>query len=213
MPPRIRRPRGHIEELASGSFRVVVYAGIDPLTRRERRLKGDDQDVRRGEGRADQASGPGRRREASEDQHHRLASDRPMARRREARGDDARSVRHLIRIYIRPTFGDLSAGKLDAEILERFYGRVQRCRVLCDGRARRGHKCRPLSGSTVRQIHHIISGALERAVRWRHLGINKASFAVPPSPNRPDPDPRARRKPHACSTPHGRTRTGACCCG
>jgi integrase len=95
----------------------------------------------------------------------------------------------LIRIYIRPTFGGLPAAKLDAEILERFYARLQRCRALCDGRTRRGHVCQPLSGSTVRQVHHIISGALERAVRWRHLGLNKAAFAVPPSPNRPAPDP------------------------
>ena len=62
----------------------------------------------------------------------------------------------LIRIYIRPTFGDLPAAKLDAEILERFYARLQRCRTLCDGRTRRGHICQPLSGSTVRQIHQII---------------------------------------------------------
>ncbi len=41
----------------------------------------------------------------------------------------------------------------------------------------------------MRQIHYVISGALERVVRWRHLGLNKAAFAVPPSPNRPDPDP------------------------
>ena len=29
MPPRRRRPRGHIENLPSGRFRAVVYAGID----------------------------------------------------------------------------------------------------------------------------------------------------------------------------------------
>lgn len=33
----------------------------------------------------------------------------------------------LIRIYIEPTFGDLPAAKLDAELLERFYARLQRC--------------------------------------------------------------------------------------
>ena len=95
----------------------------------------------------------------------------------------------LIRIYIRPTFGNLPAAKLDAEVLERFYARLQRCRALCDGRPRRGHVCQPLSGSTVRQIHQIIRVAFERAVRWRHLGVNAAAFAVPPSPSRPAPDP------------------------
>ena len=31
--------RGHIEQLPSGSFRVHVYAGTDPVTGRPRRLK------------------------------------------------------------------------------------------------------------------------------------------------------------------------------
>jgi integrase len=39
VPPRNRRPREHIEELPSGSFRAVVYAGVDPLTRKARYLR------------------------------------------------------------------------------------------------------------------------------------------------------------------------------
>ena len=31
--------RGHIEQLPSGSFRVHVYAGTDPVTGRARRLR------------------------------------------------------------------------------------------------------------------------------------------------------------------------------
>ena len=31
--------RGHIEQLPSGSFRVHVYAGTDPVTGRPRRLR------------------------------------------------------------------------------------------------------------------------------------------------------------------------------
>jgi integrase len=34
-----RGPAGHIERLPSGSWRVKVYAGIDPLTGREIRLR------------------------------------------------------------------------------------------------------------------------------------------------------------------------------
>jgi hypothetical protein len=33
------RPRGNIEELASGSLRVRVYAGVDVLTGRDLNLK------------------------------------------------------------------------------------------------------------------------------------------------------------------------------
>jgi hypothetical protein len=34
-----RVARGHVEQLPSGSFRVHVYAGTDPLTRRAIRFK------------------------------------------------------------------------------------------------------------------------------------------------------------------------------
>src|SRR2546430_16924151 len=38
MPAR-RRPRGHIRELPSGSFQAIVYAGVGPLTGKERYLR------------------------------------------------------------------------------------------------------------------------------------------------------------------------------
>ena len=60
---------------------------------------------------------------------------------------------------------------------------------MCTGRPRAGHTCRPLSTSTTRKVHYIIRGALERAVRWRHLGVNKAAMAIAPSPERTEPDP------------------------
>src|SRR5687768_12095700 len=34
MARRDRRPRGHIEERPNGSFRAVVFAGIDPITKK-----------------------------------------------------------------------------------------------------------------------------------------------------------------------------------
>jgi integrase len=95
----------------------------------------------------------------------------------------------LIRLYVIPTFGAMPAGKVDAELLERFYSRLHRCRELCTGRSRTGHVCRPLSTSTTRKIHYIIRGTLERAVRWRHLGVNKAAMAEAPTPRRTEPDP------------------------
>jgi hypothetical protein len=118
----------------------------------------------------------------------------------------------LIRLYVLPTLGDMQAGKLDAELLERFYARLEKCRELCSGRPRAGHVCRPLSGSTTRKIHYIIRGALGRAVRWRHLGINKAALAVAPSPNPTEPDPPSPKEARS-SMRRGATRNGACCCG
>jgi integrase len=94
----------------------------------------------------------------------------------------------LIRPCNLPTLGDMQAGKLDAELLERFNARLEKCRELCTGRPRAVHVRRPLSGSTTCKIHYI-RGPLGRAVRWRHLGANKAALAVAPSPNPTEPDP------------------------
>lgn len=60
---------------------------------------------------------------------------------------------------------------------------------MCTGRPRAGPTCRPLSTSTTRKVLYIMRGALERAVRWRHLGMNKAAMAIAPSPERTEPDP------------------------
>ena len=83
----------------------------------------------------------------------------------------------------------MAASKVDVELLERFYARLQRCREMCSGRPRAGHTCRPLASSTVRKIHFIISGALARAVRWRYLPVNRAALAVAPAPAKSKPDP------------------------
>jgi len=39
-----RAAKGHIQQLPSGSFRVSVYGGIDPLTRQQIRLRSTVQD-------------------------------------------------------------------------------------------------------------------------------------------------------------------------
>ncbi|MDT5413058.1 MAG: integrase [Mycobacterium sp.] len=133
MPPRKRRPRGHIEELASGSFRAIVYAGVDPLTRKPRYLKETSRTYAAAEvaltdlqGQVDDERHPKTNITVAQalDQWLEVAT---LAETTRDRYED------LIRIYLRPTFGAQPAAKLDAEMLERFYGRLQRCRALCDG--------------------------------------------------------------------------------
>jgi integrase len=194
MPPRRRRPRGHIEELPSGRFRAIVYAGIDPLTGKSRYLKetansysAADHVLTRLQSRVD------------ENRHPKTAITVGQAITRwleVAKLEDTTRDRYedLIRIYIRPRIGDMVAGKLDAEMLESFYARLQRCRDLCDGRSRATDECRPLSGSTVRKLHYIISAALEQAVRWRHLGVNPAALAIAPTANHTEPDPPSAKE-------------------
>lgn len=88
----------------------------------------------------------------------------------------------LIRIYIRPTFGSLPASKIDVEILERFYARLQRCKDMCSGR-QRGHTCRPLAGSTVRRDSAdvsvgVLTGArIDTAAAWLLCGDLDAARA------------------------------------
>jgi integrase len=53
----------------------------------------------------------------------------------------------------------------------------------------RKHACRGLADSSVRQIHWILSGALDRAVRWGWIAVNPARQAEPPALPRPDPRP------------------------
>jgi integrase len=188
MPSR-RRQRGHIRTLPSGSFQAIVYAGTDPLTGRERYLR----ETAATYGSAEQAL-TRLQSQVDEDRHPKTAITVRQAITQwldvaELEVTTRERYDDLIRLYILPPLGDMLASKLDAELLERFYARLHRCRELCTGRSPAGHVCRPLSTSTTRKIHYIIRGALERAVRWQHLGVNKAAMAAAPSPNRTEPDP------------------------
>ena len=51
------------------------------------------------------------------------------------------------------------------------------------------HQCRPLSASTVRQAHFIISAVLASAVRWEWISTNPAEVARKPRLPHPEPDP------------------------
>ena len=146
------RPRGHIRELPSGSFQVIVYAGTDPLTKRPRYIR----ETLKTYGAAEVAL---TRLQGQVDQNRHPKTDITLGQAISrwldiARLEDTTRDRYedLVRMYVGPVLGDLAAGKLDAELLESFYARLQRCRDLCDGRRRARHECRPLSGSTVRRF-------------------------------------------------------------
>jgi integrase len=107
--------------------------------------------------------------------------------------------------YIRPVLGPMPAARVTGEVLDSLYAQLRRCRDRCGGRAMpvhhrttaphecdercRPHECRPLAASTVRQIHWILSGAFERAVRWNWVGVSPLRAAEPPAPPTPNPQP------------------------
>jgi integrase len=109
------------------------------------------------------------------------------------------------RLHIFPLIGSVKVGAVDADMLDSFYAELRRCRDHCDGRPFvehrtaesghvceprcRPHECRPLTGTTIRQIHFLLNGAFKRAVRWRWVAVNPIAQAEPPTATRPNPRP------------------------
>jgi integrase len=184
-----RRVRGNIERLPPGRYRAIVYAGVDPLSGREHRLRETCHTL------ADAKMALTRLQRQVDEQTH--AKSGITVREAIQQWLDVAELGvttreqyvDLIRLYIGPTLGDMQAEKVDAELLERFYSRLLRCKHLCSGQPPKGHVCRPLGPSSVRKIHYILRAAFARAVRWRYLSINPAEFVETPSPAPASPDP------------------------
>jgi integrase len=200
-----RRGRGSVDRLPSGTYRVRVFAGTDPLTGKRHDLV----DV------ADTAAAAEKVRtkllaQVDERRNPRTKAtvDRLFDRYLEVLDVEpatARTYRGYIANHLRPALGKLQVGQLDGETLDRFYGQLRLCRARCGGardlvdhRIRRAHdcdtKCRPhvcspMNAATVRQIHWILAGALARAVRWRWITTNPIDAAQPPTAPRPNPSP------------------------
>ena len=131
-----RRPRGHIRELPSGSFQVIVYAGTDPLTKKPRYIRETLKTYSAAEVALTRLQG-----QVDQNRHPKtdITLGQAISRWLDiAKLEDTTRDRYedLVRMYVRPVLGDFPAGKLDAELLESFYARLQRCRDLCDGRRR-----------------------------------------------------------------------------
>lgn len=210
--------RGHIRDRGNGSYQAIVYAGIDPVTKRQHYLRETARSHKEAERALTRLLGQVDERRAPKtnatlgyviDRWLEVA-DLELSTR--ATYDD------YVERNIRPVLGELPIGKLRVDVLDRFYlhlrkhgGRCQRCwrRVragLPPLRAGERYQprpdakplvhepdCargRPLAPSTVRQIHAIIRQALGQAVKWGWLPSNPAVLASPPSvPHRPVPPP------------------------
>ena len=164
------RTRGRVERLPSGSLRVSVYAGIDPVSKKRHYLV---ETVPAGPSAARDAERVRTRllNQVDERRNPRTKATVNQLLDRwlevvELETTTRNSVVGRLNRHVRPVLGAVSVSRLDAETLESFYAQLRRCRERCSGGRQAGHTCRP-APATIRLIHANLSAALSSAVRWR----------------------------------------------
>ncbi|GAA1335383.1 tyrosine-type recombinase/integrase [Saccharothrix algeriensis] len=207
------RQRGEILPLPSGSLKVRVYAGIDPLTGKRNYLTHTVPHT-----------APNPEREAERVRTRLLNQvDERRAPRTKATVNmlfdkyeetldqavertTAIGYRRNIRLHIRPLLGHLQIGKaLNGETFDSFDAILKQCSLHCGGRGDfiehrksgehkctdkcRRHKCRGLSNSTILKIHSCLNSALEMALRWDWISVNPMTKAKQPAAPKPKPNP------------------------
>jgi integrase len=192
-----------------GGWQVIVYAGLDPLTGKQRQLtrqvNGSYRQAEKVEARL--------RTEVADGQHagtrlktlgelvdlwieRRAASDKPIS------PDTVEDYRSLIAKKIKPALGGKRLHTINARVLDAFYDDLRRygnAKAASRARARakaeaiaRGEDpskaaatAQPtasdqrLSANRVRDVHVILSGALGMAARWGWIPFNPALMARP----------------------------------
>ncbi|CAM4098236.1 tyrosine-type recombinase/integrase [Kibdelosporangium persicum] len=203
-----RRTRGEIETLPSGSLRVKVYAGNDPLTGRRHYVSETVPPGPHAEKEAEKVRTKLLNRvDEQRTPRTKATVNQLMDRYLELLDVDVttrKSYEGYIRNHIRPVLGKLQVGKLNGEAFDSFYAVLRKCRARCGGRKFiehrtknphecndkcKNHTCKGLATSSMRQIHWILSGALQRAVRWGWITVNPLDQAKTPSAVKPDPHP------------------------
>jgi integrase len=117
------------------------------------------------------------------------------------------SYRIAIDKFLKPAVGDTSLSwlaQLGVRPFEQLYAELRVCRRRCKGRQFiehrthvehqcdercAPHRCRPLSVSSVRECHAVLSGALSAALRWGWIAVNPLEAVKRPRQQHPQPDP------------------------
>jgi integrase len=192
-----------------GGWQVIVYAGLDPLTGKQRQLTRQVNGSRRQAEKVEARL----RTEVADGQHagtrlktlgelvdlwieRRAASDKPIS------PDTVQDYRSLIAMKIKPALGSKRLHTVNARVLDAFYDDLRRygnAKASARARARaraeavaRGNDpsraaatAKPsagdqrLSANRVRDVHVILSGALGMAARWGWIPFNPALVVRP----------------------------------
>jgi integrase len=200
--------RGHVRKRGE-SYQAIVYAGIDPVTKRQRYLRETARTHKEAEraltrllSQVDEQRTPN----TSATVGYLLDRWLELAQLELTTRD---TYQAYLRRHVRPALGTLPLRKLTVDVLDRFYlrlarhgGRCPRCmtrvakglpplrvgeqyapRPGAPATAIHEPDCArglPLAASTVRQVHSILRRALDQAVRWGWIARNPASLASPP---------------------------------
>ncbi|MGH3972587.1 MAG: tyrosine-type recombinase/integrase [Pseudonocardiaceae bacterium] len=203
------RRRGNIRERGS-SLQVRLFAGKDPVTGRDIYLSAsipgtDKKAHKRAEDKLAEFRTQVNRQRSTPSSAKLTYAIEEWMRTSEHEDSTREGYRGYITRTIQPALGEVPINKITTRMLEGFYAELRRCRVRCDWRPfiehnRSGrhdckaakctpHVCKPMAASTVRQIHSIISGTLNAAVRWDWIGTNPTKAAQKPKQKPPQPDP------------------------
>jgi integrase len=163
-------------------WEVLLYAGVDPVTGRQRQIsrqvKGSRRQAERLETRLKAEVMAGRHRGTAAKTLGEMVEVYLDWREHNGKPIGPRTIqgyRALHEARIKPGVGKLRLPQVDPPALDRFYTALRN-----NGSLRKPGE--PLSASRLRDVHAVISGALGLAARYGWVPYNPATLVKPPAP-------------------------------
>src|SRR5580692_6676163 len=172
-----KRSPGHIEQLPSGSWRVKVYGGTDPLTGRQIRLRKTCKTERA----AQIELGKLLEQAAAGSQPETNATVAQLMDRYAEVADWDLSTRKANEVYIRrvikPALGHLQVRKIRGPLLDLLYAQLRRCGdPLCTGKAFTEHRNAPvlvIDPASRQAAWQQVADAIGNAIRSGALAVGE----------------------------------------